>query len=242
MCTTNQGTGKRSGDNAGNNGSGNLYPSMAEIVRDFLAEMGNPPRGENGISSGGNTSSGGHTQDNGNPHGEELLRDVLANMFHSQQGGNNHSPSAPPPPPAEHQNGPWHRPDNNSRDCCGEWLRQTFCSRPQRCPTCNQYGNPLTAFASNFGPNVFTGIMMVLPILILPRIFLALGLFAFIVRSLGWPVKAFMAAAFAFYVLMSVDSCLITVLALFALFKTCVLRRPLLDRARWNRRLSVPQY
>jgi hypothetical protein len=80
---------------------------------------------------------------------------------------------------------------------------------------------------------------MVLPILILPQIFLVLGLFVVGLKALGWPIRPFLASAVAFYFLAQIGSTLITLVALAVVFKTCVLRRPLLDRATWTARMNT---
>ena len=231
MCTTRQEGGSCNHNSSNGNGDANLYPRLSDLFQQFMGVPQPPPE-----SSGPDHSRA--EEDNGEMSREQagdLLRDILANVVYGDQP----RPSAPradgigaggwqqahpqPPPPRD--------------DDCGEWFRRTF--RARQCPTCHQHSNLPTALLGSFGRNIFTALTMLIPVLIMPRIFLALGLYVFAIRSLGWPMKRFLAAAFVFFVLMQLESTLLTVVALAAVFKVCVLGRPLLDRDHWNARLGV---
>ena len=234
MCTTNNERTQEGGscnhnNGNGNNGNGNdnLYPRLSDLFQQFM-----------GAPDNNGSSRREEADDMSREQAGDLLRDILANMVYGDQ-----RPSAPPAAADGTTAGGWQRPNppppppRTHEDECGEWFRRTF--RARQCPTCHQHSNLPTTILSGFGRNIFTALTMLIPILIMPRIFLALGIFAFAVRSLGWPLKTFLPAALVFFVLMQLESTLITVVALAAVFKTCVLGRPLLDRDHWNARLGV---
>ena len=225
MCTTNGERGQEGGScnhNTGN-GNANVYPNLSDLFQQFMGAPGN--------SDGSNRREEVDGDMNREQAGD-LLRDILSNMVYGDQ-----RPSAPPAAEA----GGWQRPNppppppQTNQDDCGEWFRRTF--RARQCPTCQQHSNLPTALLSSFGRNIFTALTMLIPILIMPRIFLAFGIYVFALKSLGWPLKRFLPAAFVFFILMQLESTLITIVALAAVFKTCVLGRPLLDREHWNTRL-----
>ena len=219
-CNHNQNSGNS--DNSGNSNE-NLYPRLSDLFQQF---MGAP---ENDGSTPRRDSDNMSREQAG-----DLLRDILANMVYGDQ-----RPSAPPAAADGTPAGGWQSPPpvRADHDDCGEWFRRTF--RARQCPTCHQHSNLPTTILSSFGRNIFTALTMLIPILVMPRIFLALGLYVFALRSLGWPLRKFVAAAFVFFVLMQLESTLITIVALAAVFKVCVVGRPLLDRQHWNARLGV---
>jgi len=234
MCTTN-GERRQEGDscdhhnhNTGNsNSNGNLYPRLSDL---FQQMMGAPES-----INGSNRRE--EVDDMSREQAGDLLRDMLANMVYGDQ-----RPSAPPAADGTTAGG-WQRPHppppppRTNEDDCTEWFRRTF--RARQCPSCHQHSTLATTILGSFGRNIFTALTVLIPILIMPRIFLVLGIYVFALKSLGWPLKKFLGAAFVFFVLMQLESTLITIVALAAVFKTCVIGRPLLDREHWNARLGV---
>ncbi len=83
---------------------------------------------------------------------------------------------------------------------------------------------------------VFTAVLLFCALM--PHWLVAVGLLAAAARSLGWPVRQLVVAAVALNLMLAVDVVVLKIVALFALFKTCFLGRPLLNGHVWNERLS----
>ena len=84
--------------------------------------------------------------------------------------------------------------------------------------------------------SVISSCAVFVPLLLLPHGLVAFGLFAAIVRALGWPMRQLIFAGFVLFVLMSVSPCMLQLMAAYAVVKTWYWRKPLLDREYWNRR------
>ena len=86
----------------------------------------------------------------------------------------------------------------------------------------------------------FAGIfMMALPILLAPKCLLIFGIFSAILKSFGIPMTPVVLAGIAYEILTAMDPILITVLAFWTIWKTWVLKKPLVDVQYWKQRFTA---
>lgn len=78
---------------------------------------------------------------------------------------------------------------------------------------------------------------LLLPIIMAPKFLLILGIFSAILKSLGIPLVPMVIAGLCFEILKAMDPILITLLALWSLYKVCILKKPLIDIRHWQRRV-----
>ena len=77
-----------------------------------------------------------------------------------------------------------------------------------------------------------------IPILMVPKFFLILGIFAAFMKSFGIPVTPLVLGGIAFEILTALDPILITLLAIWTIWKTVILRKPLVDVSYWRNRIN----
>jgi len=91
--------------------------------------------------------------------------------------------------------------------------------------------------AFNFA-KVIGFISFMIPILMVPKFFLILGIFAAFMKSFGIPVTPLVLGGIAFEILTALDPILITLLAIWTIWKTVILRKPLVDVSYWRNRIN----
>ena len=77
-------------------------------------------------------------------------------------------------------------------------------------------------------------IAFMLPILIVPKFFLVLGIFGAFMKSFGIPLTPLVIGGIFYEILAGLDPILITLLAVWTIYKTWILKRPLVDVRYWS--------
>ena len=78
-----------------------------------------------------------------------------------------------------------------------------------------------------------------LPILIVPKYFLALGIFAAFMKSFGVSLTPLVLGGIFYEIISSLDPILLTLLGIWTIWKVLILRRPLVDINYWKHRMGV---
>ena len=81
---------------------------------------------------------------------------------------------------------------------------------------------------------IFAGLLIFLPVFVLPQFLVAFGLFFALARAMGWPIVRFVVGGLILQVLLAFDPLLLRVLAVYAIIKTCVYKKPLVDLDYWR--------
>jgi len=93
-------------------------------------------------------------------------------------------------------------------------------------------------FAENFARAIgFVAFM--LPILIVPKYFLALGIFAAFMKSFGVSLTPLVLGGIFYEIITALDPILITLLGIWTIWKVLILRKPLVDVNYWKLRINA---
>jgi len=210
-----------------------MYPNLEEFLNqmmpdnqsDFLREFFSQPTSNSNSGSGSSTS--------------------------------NAPPSAPPAQENSEQNGA-----NNSQNTgsAGGWNWQNWSDNWQNYHAQQQRPNNFQnnqrtemfneddfsfllqrigqKMAENFAKAIgFVALM--LPILIVPKYFLALGIFAAFMKSFGVSLTPLVLGGIFYEIITALDPILLTLLGVWTLWKVFILRRPLVDVNYWKHRMSA---
>ena len=174
---------------------------------------------------------------------EEILGAVNA---HGQQQHESQRPSAPPAPepsmpsapsppaPEPAAGGGWTvppRPGSTGRPShCHRRRPDDHCGVP--CMLSGLYENAVPARSRSFGKFVF----LLLSILLLPSCLVSLALFLAVAAEMRWPVAKMAAAWALLQLLWLAGPFVLKVLAVYALVKVVVWKRPVVDRGYWRNR------
>lgn len=79
---------------------------------------------------------------------------------------------------------------------------------------------------------------LLLPIILAPNCLLVLGIFTAILKSLGIPLVPMVMAGLCLEILKGLDPILITLLAIWSLYKVCIQKQPLIDVNYWRSRIQ----
>lgn len=250
MCQAKPNTSENttSGTNASSNPNNNerMYPNLAELFQSVFA-AGNDNRGQ----QQGQGEADGDQRDRCRENAD-LLRDIFNNMMYGNRAASrdyDSRPSAPPQPDAAAGQGQgdnsgsgcggggwrWHPPSHggggrSSHDCPGGWH-----FRPDRAAAA--FG----ALLASFGLNVLSVALPLLLVAMMPHYLVVLGVLATMNMALGWPWRDFLLVVGAIEFLPMLDPILLKVFALYALYRTFVQRRPILDPNRWGRRSRISE-
>ena len=82
-------------------------------------------------------------------------------------------------------------------------------------------------------------VAFMLPILIVPKYFLALGIFAAFMKSFGVSLTPLVLGGIFYEIITSLDPILLTLLGIWTIWKVLILRRPLVDINYWKHRMGV---
>merc|ERR1712226_1731795 len=92
--------------------------------------------------------------------------------------------------------------------------------------------------AENFA-KVIGFVAFMLPILIVPKYFLALGIFAAFMKSFGVPLTPLVLGGIFYEIITALDPILLTLLGVWTILKVFILRRPLVDINYWKHRMNA---
>jgi len=82
-------------------------------------------------------------------------------------------------------------------------------------------------------------VAFMLPILIVPKYFLALGIFAAFMKSFGVSLTPLVIGGILYEIITSLDPILLTLLGIWTIWKVLILRLPLVDINYWKHRMGV---
>jgi len=212
-----------------------MYPNLEEFLNrmmpdnqsDFLREFFSQPTSNSNSGSGSSTSNAPPTA----PPAQENSEENGAN--NSQNTGNA---------------GGW-----NWQNWSDNW--QNYHSQQQQQRPNNFQNNQRTEMfneddfsfllqrigqkmAENFAKAIgFVAFM--LPILIVPKYFLALGIFAAFMKSFGVSLTPLVLGGIFYEIISALDPILLTLLGIWTIWKVFILRRPLVDVNYWKHRMSA---
>merc|ERR1712226_1600860 len=96
----------------------------------------------------------------------------------------------------------------------------------------------LKTMRENFA-KVIGFVAFMLPILIVPKYFLALGIFAAFMKSFGVPLTPLVLGGIFYEIITALDPILLTLLGVWTILKVFILRRPLVDINYWKHRMNA---
>ena len=82
-------------------------------------------------------------------------------------------------------------------------------------------------------------VAFMLPILIVPKYFLALGIFAAFMKSFGVSLTPLVLGGIFYEIISALDPILLTLLGIWTVWKVFILKRPLVDVNYWKHRMSA---
>ena len=82
-------------------------------------------------------------------------------------------------------------------------------------------------------------VAFMLPILIVPKCFLALGIFAAFMKSFGIPLTPLVLGGIFYEIITALDPILLTLLGVWTIWKVFIMRKPLVDINYWKHRMSA---
>ena len=91
----------------------------------------------------------------------------------------------------------------------------------------------------NFVYSITGFVAFMLPILIVPKYFLALGIFAAFMKSFGVSLTPLVLGGIFYEIISALDPILLTLLGIWTVWKVFLLRRPLVDVNYWKHRMSA---
>jgi len=203
-----------------------LNQMMPEIQSDFLREFFNQPNNHN-AGSGSTTSNAPPTappaQENSEENGANNSRNAgNASGWNWQNWSDNWQKYH-----AEQQQ---QRPNNFQNNERSEIFNEDDVSI-----LLQRIGKKV---AENFAKAIgFVAFM--LPILIVPKYFLALGIFAAFMKSFGVSLTPLVLGGIFYEIISSLDPILLTLLGIWTIWKVLILRRPLVDINYWKHRMGV---
>lgn len=162
----------------------------------------------------------------------QFLRDFLSNA--ANDGTANVRPSAPPT-------------ENDAQNTADPWQYPNTDNRQYRQNSEQLYGEDDVLLllqrlgqliAANFAKAIGF-ISFMLPILIVPKFFLILGIFAAFMKSFGIPLTPLVLGGILYEILVGLDPILITLLAVWTIYKIWILKRPLVDVPYWRQRMHA---
>jgi hypothetical protein len=204
----------------------NILPqNQTEFLRDFLAG-GTPPTVP--PSGGwGQTPTAPPAPPSGGGWGQ-FLRDVFTNGAPPAppSGGLGQTPTAPPVPPS----GGWHQPQQPQQQQHEQHRRQ-FDDEigPLMKRMCLKFINHFSKAAGFFA--------LFLILILIPRSFLIIGIVSAFLKSFDIPIIPVILGGLLFQILTALGPGFVPILAIWALYKTCNLRRPLFDANYWRGRI-----
>lgn len=248
----------------GQSAGSNLYPELNEFFNEFGSQAGeNPGNGNTNTNPAFRNMLSGlmvlwnnfqESQQQQQQPPPEQNPQPSAPPSPEQESASSPPPTQPEPQPQPqqtsnqqerpqyHSGGWWWVPQGQEQRFQQDHGYGTFSrhQRGNRGPHfADEVARRMDMFAANLAgtfASILTSCAFFIPLLVLPHSLLALGLFAAVIKSLGWPLKQLFFAGFLMLVLMSVSPCLLQIGAAYAIVKTCFWKKPLLNREYWNRR------
>lgn len=231
-------------------GNPRLYPSLAQMLASMASGNQESPPSE------------GTQHMDPNPIGESDIRGFLNRLIQefttgnidSQQWNNRHpyqEPQQSDAPYPEASNGfvppfegpsprsPWNRPRASSGSSPGGWWHPN--QDAQQSPN-----DPTTETCRAFAKSIkgslrrmFLMIFLAAFVFLVPQTILVYGIFISGIFAMGWPLKPFLVTGMAIHALLWISPCFLEFLAVYALFKKFMLKKPLLNRGYWHSFFSI---
>jgi len=198
------------------------------------AQTGQTAQNGQNAQNGLNAQNGQNAQNGPNPQNAQFGQNAQndQNAQHGQNAQNSHST----------QNGPNYRNAQNGQN------RQSAQNGPNYPNAQNWNGKEMDELArifqrlgTQFAQNLTKSLgflMLFLPILLMPKCLLILGILAAVIKSFGLPLTPLLFTGFLWEILSAFDPVLVSFVAIWVFYKTMVRGKPLIDLEFWRNRCN----